>query len=260
MLAAAQRAGEVSAEKVDIIERALEKVDRRGFDPAAIANGEALLTENARIFPPEDLKLLANRVVDGIDPDGTVPDDQLNEDRRYFHLRPTRDGAYVGDFRLTGTVGAKLKTLLDPLAKPRVDPSGEVDSRTFGQRTHDALEDLCDRQLRAGDIPDVGGIPATVIVTIDADDLTNRVGSGRTADGTRIPTAKLLQLANSAEIIPTVLTASGAVLDLGRTRRIASRSQTLALIARDGGCSFPGCAHPPQYCERHHVREWVDGD
>ena len=259
VLAAAQRAGEVSAEKVDIIERALEKVDRRGFDPADIADGEALLTENARMFPPEDLKLLANRVVDGIDPDGTVPDDQLNEDRRYLHLRSTRDGAYVGDFRLTGTAGAKLKTLLDPLAKPRVDPSGEVDSRTYGQRSHDALEDLCDRQLRAGDIPDAGGIPATVIVTIDADDLTNRVGSRPDRRRHLIPTAKLLQLANSAEIIPTVLTASGAVLDLGRSRRIASRSQTLALIARDGGCSFPGCAHPPQYCERHHVREWIDG-
>ena len=52
---------------------------------------------------------------------------------------------------------------------------------------------------------------------------------------------------------------SGAVLDLGRTRRIASRPQTLALIARDAGCSFPHCAHPPQYCERHHIREWIDG-
>ena len=103
-------------------------------------------------------------------------------------------------------------------------------------------------------MPDAGGIPATVIVTIDADDLTNRVGHGRTGDGTQLPTAKLLQLANNADIIPTVLTATGAVLDLGRTRRIASRSQTMALIARDGGCSFPGCAHPPQYCERHHVR------
>jgi hypothetical protein len=49
------------------------------------------------------------------------------------------------------------------------------------------------------------------------------------------------------------------VLDLGRSRRIASRSQTLALIARDGGCSFPGCAHPPQHCERHHIREWLNG-
>ena len=259
VLAAAQQTGAVSAEKVDIIERALDKVDRRGFDPADIAAGEALLTEHAAVFPPEDLRLLADRIVDAIDPDGTVPNDQLNEDRRYFHLRPTRDGAYVGDFRLTGGLGAKLKTLLDPLAKPRVDPSGAVDSRTHGQRSHDALEDVCDRQLRAGDVPDTGGIPATVIVTIDAQDLIDRVGHGRTADGTVLPTAKLLQLANNADIIPTVLTATGAVLELGRSRRIASRPQTLALIARDGGCSFPSCTHPPQYCERHHIREWIDG-
>ena len=96
-----------------------------------------------------------------------------------------------------------------------------------------------------------------MIVTIDADDLVNRVGYGRTADGTLIPTAKILQLANNADIIPAVLTTTGAVLDLGRSRRIASRSQTMALIARDSGCSFPGCAHPPQNCERHHIREWV---
>jgi hypothetical protein len=51
----------------------------------------------------------------------------------------------------------------------------------------------------------------------------------------------VLRLANQAEIVPTVMTATGAVLDLGRTRRIASRAQTYALIARDGGCSFPGC-------------------
>ena len=76
------------------------------------------------MFPPEDLRLLAEKVVDAIDPDGTLPTDQLNEDRRYFHLRSTRDGAYVGDFRLTGSLGAKLKTLLDPLAKLRIDPAG----------------------------------------------------------------------------------------------------------------------------------------
>jgi len=253
-LAAAQRDGQVSAEKVAIIARALGQVDRRGFDPAEVDAGEELLSERASVFPPEDLRLLADRVIDAINPDGTLPNDQLNHDRRYFHLRPTKDGAYVGEFRLTGTAGAKLKTLLDPLARPRLDPAGEIDARTHGQRLHDAVEDLCDRQLRAGDIPDAGGIPATVIVTISLDDLINQVGHGRTADGTLLPIATILHLANSADVIPTVLNASGAVLDLGRTRRIASRPQTLALIARDGGCSFPSCAHPPQYCERHHIR------
>jgi hypothetical protein len=53
--------------------------------------------------------------------------------------------------------------------------------------------------------------------------------------------------------------AVGVVLQLGRTRRLASCGQTVALIARDGGCSFPGCDRPPEYCERHHIIAWVDG-
>ena len=37
---------------------------------------------------------------------------------------------------------------------------------------HDALNDMCDRLLRSNNaVPDSGGTPATVIVTIDLDDL-----------------------------------------------------------------------------------------
>ena len=46
---------------------------------------------------------------------------------------------------------------------------------------------------------------------------------------------------------------------MGRTRRLATPGQTVALIARDSGCSFPGCDRPPEWCERHHVVAWVDG-
>jgi HNH endonuclease len=49
------------------------------------------------------------------------------------------------------------------------------------------------------------------------------------------------------------------VLDLHRTRQIASPAQTLALTASDGGCTFPGCQVAPQWCERHHVIAWYDG-
>ena len=31
------------------------------------------------------------------------------------------------------------------------------------------------------------------------------------------------------------------------------------MIARDRGCSFPGCSHPPEWCERHHIIEWIQG-
>jgi hypothetical protein len=46
---------------------------------------------------------------------------------------------------------------------------------------------------------------------------------------------------------------------MGRKRRIASRAQTLVLIAREGGCSFPGCTHPPEWCDRHHIVDWILG-
>ena len=98
-----------------------------------------------------------------------------------------------------------------------------------------------------------------MIVTIDFDDLLARTGYGTTSDGTLIRTADVLRMANQADIVPTVLTRTGAVLDLGRTRRIATPAQTLALYARDAGCSFPGCDRAPQYCERHHLKAWIDG-
>ena len=78
---------------------------------------------------------------------------------------------------------------------------------------HDALEDVCDRLLRSDTIPDSGGTPATVIVTIDLDDLLAGTGYGTTSDGTLIPTDQVLRMANQADIIPRVLNRSGSVLE-----------------------------------------------
>ncbi len=121
LVAAAVAAGEVSMEKALIITRALTPIDRAGFDPADIAAGEKLLVDDATIFNPEELRILTQRVVDAIHPDGTTPNDELNHDRRWFELKPTTDGAYTGKFRLTAECGAKLATLLRPLSTPRVD-------------------------------------------------------------------------------------------------------------------------------------------
>ncbi len=265
-LAAAQRAGEVTPEQVAIIERALGKVDHRGFDPADLDAGEQLLTRFAETFGPKDLRHLADQVVDHIDPDGSVPDEQLNADRRHFHLRPTKDGGWAGEFRLTGILGSKLQALLGPLAKPRIDtattPVGAdpLDTRTHGQRMHDALEDVCDRLLRTDPtLPDAGGTPTTLIITIDIDDLLANTGYGVTSDGTLIRTDTVIRQAGQADLYFAAVNAKGVVLNLGRSRRIATLGQTIALIARDKGCSFPGCTVPPEYCERHHIRDWLNG-
>ena len=287
VVAAAQRVGGVSPDQVHIIVRALEKLSGRGFDPAHVDAGERLLTGFAATFAGPDLKRLADQTVDAINPDGTIADAQLQRDRRHLTMRPMADGTYAGEFRLTGPAGAKLTALLQPLTRPRLDPpaagattppelvegpstgsgsvdgpstgSGSVDQRTYGQRSHDALEEVCDRLLRAGTSVGTGGTPATVIVTITAEDLIERLGYGTTTDGTLLTAADVIRLAAEADIIPVVLNRTGAVLTAGRTRRIATPAQTHALIARDGGCSFPGCQRPPEWCQRHHIVAWIDG-
>ena len=243
-LAAAQQNGRVSPEQVSIIERALASVDRRGFDPAAIEEGERLLVEFADTCAVKDLRILADQIVDRIDPDGTQPKDKLNHDRRHVEFHQRGDGSWAGTLRLTGALGAKLQALLGPLAKPRVNlvksADGrlieEPDPRHYGQRMHDALEDVCDRLLRTDTIPDSGGTPATLIITIDIEDLLTGTGYGITSDGTLIRTEQVRDLTDQAEVFYAFLDRNGVPLNLGRTRRIATRGQSAALIARDAGC------------------------
>jgi hypothetical protein len=99
---------------------------------------------------------------------------------------------------------------------------------------------MLDRLLRSDQLPETGGTPTTVLISIDHRDLIARAGLGRFADGSPISAAAVADLIDQADIAWCVKNRQGAVLDLHRDRRIASPAQTLALIARDGGCSFPG--------------------
>jgi hypothetical protein len=67
------------------------------------------------------------------------------------------------------------------------------------------------------------------------------------------------RLACDAKILPAVLGGDGAVLDLGRTRRLFDGPLRRALVLRDGGCAFPQCDRPPRWCHAHHLTHWVDG-
>ncbi|MFZ1114277.1 MAG: DUF222 domain-containing protein, partial [Propionibacteriaceae bacterium] len=265
-LAALQRDGVVNTEKVAIVERAMHKLIRPDLDPEAVVTAEQLLTDHAVILAPAELKRFAHAVVNAADPDGPQPVyDQLQQDRRYLELKQRRDGMWHLAGRLSNTVGAQLNAILDPLTKPRTtsieDEDGTVvdvpDQRPHMQRLHDALEEACARLPKAADQPSVGGIPASVIVTISLEDLLAKAGLAETADGSQLTSDQLLRIADEADIWPTIINRDGVPLALGRSQRLASKGQTMALIARDAGCSFPGCTHPPQWCDRHHTLDWI---
>jgi hypothetical protein len=267
-LAVLQRDGVVSAAKVQIVERAMHKLTRPSLHPDAVATAEQLLTEQAPILAPSELQRFAHAVVAAADPDGPEPiDDQRQHDRRYVELTQRCDGMWHLQGRLTNTVGAQLNTILDPLTTPRSttteDEDGNIiqipDQRPSVQRLHDALEEACARLLKSGDQPSVGGVPASVIITITLEELLTKTGLAETADGTQLSPQQLLNIADEAEIWPTIIDRNGVPLALGRTRRLASPGQTMALIARDAGCSFPGCSHPAAWCDRHHILDWILG-
>ena len=60
-------------------------------------------------------------------------------------------------------------------------------------------------------------------------------------------------------MIPAVLGNSGEVLDLGRETRLATTPQRRALGLRDRGCVFPGCTRPSNWCQAHHIIDWIHG-
>jgi hypothetical protein len=77
--------------------------------------------------------------------------------------------------------------------------------------------------------------------------------------GGLISAAAARRIACCAGIQRVVLDPAGAVLDVGREFRTATPAQFAALIARDGGCAFPGCTRPPAWCIAHHIIHWADG-
>jgi hypothetical protein len=162
--------------------------------------------------------------------------------------------------KLDKVTGAKYEALLDPLAKPRPDSTGEApDLRTRVQREGDALADLVDLMLRADQLPEHGGEPVTLTLTMPYDDLAKQVGQATLDNGDHVPVGQVRQLACNAGIIPLLLGSQGQPMNIGRKTRTFPAGIRRTLVARDRGCAFPGCGRPPRQCDAHHIKHWANG-
>ncbi len=256
-VAAAQAAGDISTEHAHVVISTIEKL------PASVeaehgAVVEARLVTDARHLDPTQLATVARRISAHLDPDGVLTADADHQRRRQLTLTQNRDGSGYITGDLTPACFLKAQAMLESLAKPRPSDGDGPDPRRPGQRMHDAFEDVCDRLLGSGTLPPTGGTPATVLLTLTLDQLETRTGLATTAHGGTVSVTDALRIAGEADLIPIVLDDT-AVLAYGRTRRLASLNQRLALTARDRGCSFPGCDAPPSWTQAHHVTEWTKG-
>jgi len=256
-VAAAQAAGTISSDHARVVIGAVEKLPA----PIEAEHGpavEARLVTEASRFDPETLAKLARRIGDLLDPDGRLAGDAEHDRRRTAALVANRDGSGELHAHLTPVALAQWQAVLDPLAAPRPSDADGPDTRTPGQRMHDALADAAQRLLASGTLPVTGGTPATVLVTMMLDQLEARTGLVTTSRGGALSVMDALRIAGEATVVPVVIDREG-VLGYGRARRIATAAQRDALAARDGGCCFPGCDAPPDWTQVHHVVEWIYG-
>lgn len=269
-VAAAQAAGVVSPEHARVIASTLDELPS-SVDPADVAAAEQQLVQAAAQLRPRQVGVVGQRILALLNPDGVLVSDEEHARRRSFALIGDADGGYRVTGRLTPVCGALLLAWLTPRSAPR--PAADVagadradsaqaalvaDSRSHGQRVHDALQELAGLAVRRTELVD-SGAPAQVIISMTADQLEHRYGWAETSFGQLITVEQALKLADEAAINLLLRDARGVVLSHGRTKRIATRGQTLALIARDRGCTFPDCDKPPEWCQRHHIVAWADG-
>ena len=263
--AQAQRHGDLGAGHVAVI---------RGFwhrlpdfvDIETRHQAEAQLARLAGQHRPDELARLADKLTDCLHPDGDLTDVDRAKRRGIVIGRQDIDGMSPISGYLTPEARATLDAVFAKLAAPgmcnpadaepcvRGTPSHAAiqgDTRSLGQRHHDALLAAARALLACGELGHHNGLPASIIVTTSLQELEAGAGTALTGGGTLLPMSDVIRLAGHAHHYLAIFN-NGKALALYHTKRLASPAQRIVLYAKDRGCTFPGCPVPANLCEVHH--------
>jgi len=268
--AAAQRDGLIGQGHLKVIRGFFTQVPAE-VDVLTRAAAEADLAGKASRYRPDELAKYANKLMDCLNPDGNFTD----EDRARRRGLLLGEQGYDGMSRLSGyvnpelraTIEAVLATLAAPgMANPEDDvpvidgaPSEDTarrDLRSQPQRNHDGLLAGLRALLASGQLGQHHGLPTTLIVTTTLKELQAAAGRGLSAGGTVVPMSDLLRLAGHAHHYLAVFEGAKP-LALYHTKRLATPAQRIMLLAKDRGCSKPGCDVPGYWTRVHHVQGWA---
>ena len=267
----AMRLGELTLAAADAIRSGLGApvVGVRAEDLARAASALVALAASLTV---EQLATQARQARDELDEAGIRDRAAALREKRYLHLSPQSDGMTRISGLLDPESAAIVTAAYDGATSPRRGGPRFVDSeeleraealqndaRTTEQVALDSLVDL----IRIGGAVEPGRVlpkhRPPVVVRVTLSDLDRRAGRGR-FDGQSSPIgiAGVERTICETGVIP-VLFDRGRVIDVGRTQRLFTPRQRIALAERDGGCRFSGCDRPPSWCEAHHITPWQKG-
>lgn len=169
---------------------------------------------------------------------------------------------------------AVITTAIDTVLSPRrggprfVDSSDaaraaalEADTRTTDQLAVDTLVDIVQLAVRAaGSDLDPASLFGTrspaVRVHVSVDALIAGTGAAHLeGQDAPISAASAARHVCTSGIVP-ILFREAEAIDVGRTHRLHSPRQRIALAAQWGGCAWHGCTRPPAMTEVHHLARW----
>ena len=270
---AALAAGVVSPQHAAVIVRATSSLPD-DLDASAVETIEGRLVEKAKHLNPRQLHRVARRALAEVESDRAVVDaheDALvrDEERRALArarltLHDNDDDTITGHFTVPAVAGAILTRVIQSMTAPRRARLGATEAQAGtpagrGDVTHQAglafvelIEHLPTDRLHTK-------TAATVVITLDHDKLTAALGVAGLDTGDVVSAGDLRRLACGAGLVPAVLGGSSLPMDLGRTSRLFTEHQRVALATRHSTCAADGCERPFAWCELHHRDPWSRG-
>ncbi|MEY2397286.1 MAG: hypothetical protein QOJ00_460 [Actinomycetota bacterium] len=189
--------------------------------------------------------------------------DRSAGDARYVTWGYDDDGSFVLRARLTPEDGAlvlaALRSARDALGgqgdvvleSGSAEPLCEPDA--LKPTAADALVAMAETTLAHGPTPVAGGDRHMVLVHVNA-----ATGTATLDDGPELTDNEAGAVLCDAAQATILFGGEGEPLAMGRKTRDPTVAQRRALLARDGGCRFPGCTQRV-FVDAHHVQEWEHG-
>ena len=294
LVAEAFHAGALSVDSADVVISALAKV-RAVATISVLEAAEEALVGIAEKHSVQELAMLAENLVDAIDPDGAEPRDKKQRRKRCLTWRTRRDGMTLLEWLMEPEVAAQVRGSIESVARqmdsaaqaesaeeafavdPDISSAGIdplVDDCTFegeffdargriigplsafwAQKRADAAAEIFWHAARCRN-NEAGVSAAQLVVRVSLDTLQSGSGTAELDGGGVLSAGTARRIAARAGVIPVVLGSQSEVLDMGREARLFSKKQRIALQERDGGCAFPGCGLNASWSDAHHIRWW----
>lgn len=251
-------------------------VAAQGADDGRRADADAAVDgEEAPPATPEDLRTLAQVIVQYLDPDGAEPADDIAMRARGIILGRAKDGVIPIRGGLLPEVAGQLQRIFDAYLNPRVDgpsapgvvfqpsvlvdhdeaastgavggtgddvlpsddPARMVDTRSRAQKQHDTLAAVLGIAARHDEMPRLGGAAPTLVVTVTADDYIAGRGWAH-VEGIDVPVSvrTAAHIACAGGVRRVLFDPAGRIIGIDTSDRIFSAHQRRAITLRDHEC------------------------